>query len=100
MVQLRTYTLKDLPMSMLTIIIAVTALIMFGGAIRLLLTKVVNATIPLASSLEVYAKGIERKTELNVNRDIARLEYEVKQDLQAINKERASVELAPSEFEL
>lgn len=87
-------------MSMLTIIIAVTALIMFGGAIRLLLTKVVNATIPLASSLEVYAKGIERKTELNVNRDIARLEYEVKQDLQAINKERASVELAPSEFEL
>lgn len=87
-------------MNMITIIIAVVALIMFGGALRLLLTKVVNATIPLASSLEVYAKGIERKTELNVNRDIARLEYEVKQDLKAINEERAAVELPPSEFDL
>ena len=87
-------------MSMITIILAVAALIMFGGALRLLLTKLVNATIPLASSLEVYAKGIERKTELNVNRDIAKLEYEVKTDLANINSERAKVELPPSEFDL
>ena len=87
-------------MNIVTICIVIAVLVMFGGVLKLLVTKVVNAAIPLATSLEVYAEGVEKKTRINVKRDVAKLEAEVLEDFKAINTRRKEVELEEIEFKL
>ena len=87
-------------MNIVTICIVIAVLVMFGGALKLLLTKLVNATLPLATSLEVYAEGVEAKTRINVTRDVAKLEAEASSDLKSINEARAKVELPETKFDL
>ena len=87
-------------MNIVTICIVIAVLVMFGGALKLLLTKLVNAMLPLATSLEVYAEGVEAKTRINVTRDVAKLEAEASSDLKTINEARARVELPETKFDL
>ena len=56
--------------------------------------------LPLATSLEVYAEGVEAKTRINVTRDVAKLEAEASSDLKTINEARAKVELPETKFDL
>lgn len=87
-------------MNIVTICIVIAVLVMFGGSLKLLMTKLVNAMLPLATSLEVYAEGVEAKTRINVTRDVAKLEAEASSDLKTINEARAKVELPETKFDL
>lgn len=79
--------------SLFTVALVVGLFILFGGTIKILINSLVNALVPLAKSLEIYSQSVEKKTELHVKRDVARLEADVKKDLAKVNEERAKVDL-------
>lgn len=79
--------------SLFTILLVVGLFTLFSGVIKTLINSLVNALVPLAKSLEVYAHSVEKKTELHTKRDVAKLEAEVKKDLAKVNEERSKVDL-------
>ena len=81
--------------STFSIILAIGLLVLFWGPIKVLTNSAIGSLLPLAKSLEIYSKSVERRTELTVKRDLGRLEAEVEQDLAKINAERSKVNLPP-----
>ena len=85
--------------SLFTIALVVMLFIMFGGTIKLLINSLVNSLLPLARSLEVYSEGVEKKTRLNVTKDVAKTEFDASNELNKINSRRASKGLPEVNFE-
>ena len=78
-------------------VIALALIILFWGPIKILTNSIIGSLLPLAKSLEIYSKSVEKRTELTVKRDLGRLEAEVEVDLAKINEERSKVNLPPIE---
>lgn len=83
--------------STFSVVIALGLLVLFWGPIKILTNSLIGSLLPLAKSLEIYSKSVEKRTELTVRRDLGRLEAEVEQDLAKINEERSKVNLPPIE---
>lgn len=79
--------------SLFTVVLVIGLFIMFGGVLKTLVNSLVNALVPLAKSLEIYSESVEKKTQLHTKRDVAKLEAQVKKDLQKVNEERSKVDL-------
>ena len=78
-------------------VIALALTVLFWGPIKVLTNSLIGSLLPLAKSLEIYSKSVEKRTELTVKRDIGKLEAEVEVDLAKINAERSKVNLPPVE---
>ena len=78
-------------------VIALALIVLFWGPIKVITHSLIGSLLPLAKSLEIYSKSVEKRTELTVKRDIGKLEAEVEADLAKINKERSKVNLPPVE---
>lgn len=78
-------------------VIALALVVLFWGPIKVLTNSIIGSLLPLARSLEIYSKSVEKRTELTVKRDIGKLEAEVETDLAKINLERSKVNLPPVE---
>ena len=83
--------------STIGLVISLALVVLFWGPIRILTASIVGSLLPLARSLEIYSKSVEKRTELTVKRDISKLEAEVEADLAEINQERSKVNLPPVE---
>ena len=79
------------------LVLAIGLMILFWGPIKVLTNSLIGSLLPLAKSLEIYSKSVEKRTELTVKRDLGRLEAEVETDLAKINEERSKVNLPPIE---
>ena len=80
-----------------SVVIALGLLVLFWGPIKLITNSLIGSLLPLAKSLEIYSKSVEKRTELTVRRDLGKLEAEVETDLAKINEERSKVNLPPIE---
>ena len=78
-------------------VLALALVVLFWGPIKILTNSLIGSLLPLAKSLEIYSKSVERRTELTVKRDLGKLEAEVENDLAKINQERSKVNLPPVE---
>ena len=76
-------------------VLALSLVVLFWGPIKILTNSLIGSLLPLAKSLEIYSKSVEKRTELTVKRDIGKLEAEVEVDLAKINAERSKVNLPP-----
>ena len=83
--------------SSFSVILGIGLLVLFWGPIKILTNSLIGSLLPLAKSLEIYSKSVERRTELTVKRDLGKLEAEVEEDLAKINAERSKVNLPPIE---
>ena len=83
--------------STVSVIIALGLLVLFWGPVKILTNSLIGSLLPLAKSLEIYSKSVEKRTALTVKRDLGKLEAEVENDLAKINLERSKVNLPPVE---